>query len=101
MLLAGDLHDDHFEQFGRMLGEIHAHAYERQDEVAVAFADTSFFESLRLATRGFNADRANSEISISAMFSQLPCLGVCTNSSRRAMGCASSGENALYKEAGL
>ncbi len=48
MLLAGDVQPGHIEQFGRMLGLIHAHAFARRDELAAVFADASFFESLRL-----------------------------------------------------
>lgn len=48
ILLAGDVQPGHVEQFGRLLGAIHAHAFARRDELAAAFADTSFFESLRL-----------------------------------------------------
>jgi aminoglycoside phosphotransferase (APT) family kinase protein len=48
LLLAGRLERDHIEQFGRLLGAIHRHAYERREEVAPAFDDRSFFESLRI-----------------------------------------------------
>jgi tRNA A-37 threonylcarbamoyl transferase component Bud32 len=48
LLLAGDLDPDHFEQWGRLLGTIHRRSSERRDELAVAFEDRSFFESLRL-----------------------------------------------------
>lgn len=48
MLLDGDLQDDHVQQFGQLLAEIHVNAFRCQDEVASAFADRSFFESLRL-----------------------------------------------------
>jgi 5-methylthioribose kinase len=48
MLLAGDLLVAHVEQFGRLLGAIHRMAWERRAEVAPAFADRSFFESLRV-----------------------------------------------------
>jgi aminoglycoside phosphotransferase (APT) family kinase protein len=48
LLLAGRLESDHIAQFGRLLGDIHRHAYERREEIAPVFADRSFFESLRL-----------------------------------------------------
>lgn len=48
LLLAGQLESDHVSQFGRLLGAIHRHAYERRDAIAPLFADRSFFESLRL-----------------------------------------------------
>jgi 5-methylthioribose kinase len=46
-LLAGDVDLAHFEQFGTLLGLVHARAAV-QPELRRAFADTSFFESLRL-----------------------------------------------------
>jgi aminoglycoside phosphotransferase (APT) family kinase protein len=48
MLLAGKLETDHIRQFGRLLATIHRRAYERRSEVAGAFDDRTFFESLRL-----------------------------------------------------
>jgi aminoglycoside phosphotransferase (APT) family kinase protein len=48
LLLAGRLEENHINQFARLLGAIHRHAFERRDEVAPVFADRSFFESLRL-----------------------------------------------------
>ncbi|MBE7551987.1 MAG: phosphotransferase [Anaerolineales bacterium] len=48
LLLAGRLEENHVSQFGRLLGAIHRHAFERRQEVAPVFADRSFFESLRL-----------------------------------------------------
>lgn len=48
MLLAGQLDLDHIAQFGRLLGTIHHNAYDRRAEVAPAFTDRSFFESLRI-----------------------------------------------------
>lgn len=48
MLLAGQVNSPHIDQFAQLLGHIHRHAYDRRDEVAPAFEDTSFFESLRL-----------------------------------------------------
>lgn len=47
-LLAGRLERDHLAQFARLLGHIHRRASERRAEIAPAFADRSFFESLRL-----------------------------------------------------
>lgn len=47
-LLSGRLEGEHVEKFARMLAAIHRSAYARRDEVAVAFHDRSFFESLRL-----------------------------------------------------
>ena len=46
-LLSGDLQRDHFEQFGTLLGLVHRQAA-AQPELRREFADTSFFESLRL-----------------------------------------------------
>jgi len=46
-LLSGDLQRDHFEQFGRLLGLVHRQAA-AEPEPRRVFADTSFFESLRL-----------------------------------------------------
>ncbi|RMF04074.1 MAG: hypothetical protein D6768_04205 [Chloroflexi bacterium] len=48
MLLAGQLDSNHVSQFARLLGAVHRRAFERRSEVAPAFADDSFFESLRL-----------------------------------------------------
>ena len=48
LLLAGQLDLDHVRQFARLLATIHRAAYARRDEVALAFADRSFFASLRL-----------------------------------------------------
>lgn len=48
MLLAGRLEDDHISQFGRWLGMVHRHSWLRRDELAPAFDDRSFFESLRV-----------------------------------------------------
>ena len=46
-LLAGDLNPNHFEQFGTLLGLVHRQSA-AQPDVRRAFADTSFFETLRL-----------------------------------------------------
>lgn len=48
LLLAGRLDDDHVRQFGRWLGTVHRHSWRDRDEVAPAFDDRSFFESLRV-----------------------------------------------------
>ena len=48
LLLKGELRDDHIQQFGYLLAAIHRNAYQIQDEIQVAFADRSFFDSLRL-----------------------------------------------------
>jgi len=48
MLLAGRLETSHVEQFGRLLGTIHRAAHQRRDQIAPAFNDRSFFESLRI-----------------------------------------------------
>ena len=48
LLLAGRLEDDHVRQFGRWLGTVHRHSWLRRDELAPAFDDRSFFESLRV-----------------------------------------------------
>ncbi len=47
-LLSGQLDDDFVRQFAEMLAAIHRGSNERRDELAAAFADRSFFESLRL-----------------------------------------------------
>jgi 5-methylthioribose kinase len=49
MLLAGRIVEQkHARQFGQMLGRLHGAAYERRDELQAIFADTTFFEELRL-----------------------------------------------------
>jgi 5-methylthioribose kinase len=48
LLLAGRLDDDHVRQFGRWLGSVHRHSWQQRDELAGAFDDRSFFESLRV-----------------------------------------------------
>jgi len=48
VLLSGRIFPDHFEQFGFLLGTIHRKSVEFGPEVCTAFADTSYFESLRL-----------------------------------------------------
>jgi hypothetical protein len=48
LLLAGRLEDDHVCQFGRWLGTVHHRSWLRRDELAPAFDDRSFFDSLRI-----------------------------------------------------
>src|SRR5262245_24148788 len=48
LLLAGQLEDDHINQFGQWLGTVHRHSWLRRSELAPAFDDRSFFESLRI-----------------------------------------------------
>jgi aminoglycoside phosphotransferase (APT) family kinase protein len=48
MLLAGQLDPRQVQEFGRLLGTIHRAAYERRAEIAAAFDDRSFFETLRI-----------------------------------------------------
>lgn len=47
-LLAGHLDRDHFRQFGVLLGTIHRRAREQAARLRAGFADTSYFEGLRL-----------------------------------------------------
>jgi 5-methylthioribose kinase len=48
MLLSGRIVPDYFEQFGLLLGTIHRHSSESSREVSKEFANTTYFESLRL-----------------------------------------------------
>jgi 5-methylthioribose kinase len=48
VLLSGRIVPDHFEQFGLLLGTIHRHSSESGLEVSKEFANTAYFESLRL-----------------------------------------------------
>ena len=48
MLLAGDIRQNHIQQFAWLLATIHKQAYENRANVAQIFSDRSFFESLRL-----------------------------------------------------
>lgn len=48
LLLSGEGSSDYFEQFGQLLGTIHAQASSLESEIAKTFVDSSFFESLRL-----------------------------------------------------
>jgi tRNA A-37 threonylcarbamoyl transferase component Bud32 len=48
LLLAGKIVSDHFEQFGLLLGTIHRRSSDCGADVASDFADTTYFESLRL-----------------------------------------------------
>ncbi len=48
MLLAGRLEREHVRQFGTLLGTIHRRGHAAGPDLATAFEDRSFFESLRL-----------------------------------------------------
>ncbi len=48
VLLNGGVLQHHVKQFAELLGAIHRLAFEKRDELSKTFADTSFFESLRL-----------------------------------------------------
>ena len=48
ILLSGHIVPDHFEQFGMLLGAIHRRSSESKEQIGKMFADTSYFESLRL-----------------------------------------------------
>jgi len=48
MLLDGRLESGHVKLFGRLLGTIHRTAHQHHDQIAAAFNDRSFFESLRI-----------------------------------------------------
>lgn len=48
ILLGGDIVQHHVKAFGELLGTLHRQAYERRTDFAEFFADTTFFESLRL-----------------------------------------------------
>jgi aminoglycoside phosphotransferase (APT) family kinase protein len=48
LLLAGNIDDQHVEQFGQLLASIHAGAMSQRRMLSGEFADRSFFESLRL-----------------------------------------------------
>src|SRR3984893_16124534 len=48
VLLSGRIISDHFEQFGVLLGTIHRRSSESISEVSESFADTTYFENLRL-----------------------------------------------------
>jgi len=48
ILFEGRIKDDHFKQFGYLLGTLHRQGHKRREELAVEFADWTFFESLRL-----------------------------------------------------
>lgn len=61
VLLAGNLVPDQVDQFGRLLGTIHREAYHQRAQVGPAFADRTFFESLRLEPYyGFSATQVPS-----------------------------------------
>jgi 5-methylthioribose kinase len=48
VLLNGDILQHHVKAFAELLGTLHRQAYERRTDFADFFADTTFFESLRL-----------------------------------------------------
>ncbi len=48
LLLRGELDLDHINQFGHLLGQVHALSHRHSDRVAPIFEDRSFFETLRL-----------------------------------------------------
>jgi 5-methylthioribose kinase len=48
VLLSGQIVSNHFEQFGLLLGTIHRKSSESGAEVRSEFADTTYFENLRL-----------------------------------------------------
>jgi aminoglycoside phosphotransferase (APT) family kinase protein len=48
LLLSGKLDDDQVRQFGQWLGTVHRQSWLQRDELAPAFDDRSFFESLRI-----------------------------------------------------
>lgn len=48
LLLSGEVRAEHVRQFGQLLGTIHRRAYRRRTELARAFDDLTFFETLRL-----------------------------------------------------
>jgi 5-methylthioribose kinase len=48
VLLSGEIISHHFEQFGLLLGAIHRESSESGPELRSLFADTTYFESLRL-----------------------------------------------------
>ena len=48
ILLSGRIISDHFEQFGLLLGTIHRHSSDSRADTAREFADTTYFENLRL-----------------------------------------------------
>ncbi len=48
VLLSGQVVSDHFEQFGLLLGTIHRKSSDASSEVSQTFADTTYFENLRL-----------------------------------------------------
>jgi 5-methylthioribose kinase len=48
ILLSGEIDCSHFEQFGTLLGTIHRESSKASSEARTAFADTTYFENLRL-----------------------------------------------------
>jgi 5-methylthioribose kinase len=55
VLLSGQIVADHFEQFGSLLGTIHRRSAELGTEICRAFADTRYFQNLRLEPYYFYA----------------------------------------------
>jgi 5-methylthioribose kinase len=48
MLLQGQLHNEHIEQFAELIATVHCRSYAQRDELADVFDNRSFFDSLRL-----------------------------------------------------
>ena len=48
MLLAGDLHIEHFRRFGELLAALHGNSASRAAELRPLFQDRTFFETLRI-----------------------------------------------------
>lgn len=48
LLLAGQVSTEHVREFGRMVAGIHGGAWRRRERLATIFADTAWFESLRI-----------------------------------------------------
>jgi 5-methylthioribose kinase len=48
ILLSGQIVSSHFEQFGALLGTIHRRSSDARSEARTTFADTTYFENLRL-----------------------------------------------------
>jgi len=61
VLLSGRIVPDHFEQFGVLLGTIHRQSSEPGSDVSRVFADTTYFENLRLEPYYLHAAQRVSE----------------------------------------
>jgi 5-methylthioribose kinase len=48
LLMSGQISSNYVEQFGHLLGTIHAAGFREREQVAKVFSDRSFFESLRV-----------------------------------------------------